>query len=243
MRKIEATSRVGRGGGRDSPAPSRATVGMARWTEESAKKPQDTKAARGNREPYNDDRNLKYALRLYLHHLLSILAGRQVTRLSSGSNLISSDPRPDPRRGRAGLTPGPPAAPPGFPHRRRADSHSNASHHAHPHRAQRGRARKAFKAHRSGRRSRTAPTLVKRASASSRRKARVHTCQQQHGWAALIRRRSKHGWAALIRRRSSCAERANSAESARENHNREASRPALPNGLQIRVRLAIAIRE
>ena len=209
-------------------------------TEESAKNPIRrivTKAARGNREPYNDDRNLKYALRLYLHHLLSILAGRQVTRLSSCSNLISSDPRPDP-----GLTPGPPAAPPGFPHRRRADSHSNASHHAHPHRAQRGRARKAFKAHRSGRRSRTAP-LVKRASASSRRKARVHTCQQQHGWAALIRRRSKHGWAALIRRRSSCAERANSAESARENHNREASRPALPNGLQIRVRLAIAIRE
>ena len=238
MRKIEATARVGRGGGRDSPAPSRATVGMARWTEESAKKPQDTKAARGNREPYNDDRNLKYALRLYLHHLLSILAGRQVTRLSSGSNLISSDPRPDAR-----ANPGPArAAPPGFPHRRRADSHSNASHHAHPHRAQRGRARKAFKAHRSGRRSRTAP-LVKRASASSRRKARVHTCQQQHGWAALIRRRSKHGWAALIRRRSSCAERANSAESARENHNREASRPALPNGLQIRVRLAIAIRE
>jgi hypothetical protein len=105
MRRIEATARVGRGGGRDSPAPSRATVGMARWTEESAKKPQDTKAARGNREPYNDDRNLKYALRLYLHHLLSILAGRQVTRLSSGSNLISSDPRPDPRRGRA--NPGP----------------------------------------------------------------------------------------------------------------------------------------
>ena len=59
MRKIEATSRVGRGGGRDSTRPLRATVGMARWTEESAKKPQDTKAARGNREPYNDDRNLK----------------------------------------------------------------------------------------------------------------------------------------------------------------------------------------
>jgi len=54
MRKIEATSRVGRGGGRDSTRPLRATVGVARWTEESAKNPIRrivTKAARGIRKP------------------------------------------------------------------------------------------------------------------------------------------------------------------------------------------------
>ena len=61
----------------DSPAAApRGPVGVALWTEESVKKPQDTKAARGNREPYNDDRRRKYALRLYLYHLLGILAAR-----------------------------------------------------------------------------------------------------------------------------------------------------------------------
>ena len=208
---------------------------------ESAKNPQDTKAARGNREPYNDDRNLKYALRLYLHHLLSILAGRQVTRLSSGSNLISSDPRPDPRRGQANPGPARRAARISAPSTGRLTLKRFTPRTSTPRTARpcpqgfQGPQVRPSQPHRA--------TCQEGVGIEQTQSTRVHTCQQQHGWAALIRRRSKHGWAALIRRRSSCAERANSAESARENHNREASRPALPNGLQIRVRLAIAIRE
>lgn len=170
MRKIEANSRVGRGGGRDSTRPLRADrVGVRRgprWTEVILR--EDTKAARKPvgitttaREQGNTLCGFTFTIFLAFYVSGSTAPTRLAPSIRCSLFKIGFDfQRRDTR---------PPAARISAPSR-----HSNASHHAHPHRAQRGRAREAFKAHRSGRRSRTA-LLVKRASASSRRKARVDT--------------------------------------------------------------------
>lgn len=235
MRKIEATSRVGRGGGRDSTRPLRADrVGVRRgprWTEVILR--EDTKAAR---KPVGITTTAREQGNTLCGFTFTIFLAFYVSGSTAPTRLAPSI-RCSLFKIRFPATRHPTARRPDFrtvEALKRFTPRTSTPRTARPcPRGFQGPQVRPSQPHRA--------TCQEGVGIEQTQSTRRHTCQ--HGWAALIRRRSKYGWAALIRRRSSCAERANSAESARESNNGEASRPALPNGLQIRVRLAIAIRE